>query len=601
MHHVLLIVALTISLLSPAGAVGKHTIDPNAGHANAAAVHSDDLAQAVTYQAKHQAVLSILADLSKITGVTLKAGYSNSDWQVRDRRMNVFARAVPLASLMDSIARVMRFQWIKHENDVGVVSYRLCMDRKALEDAEQRRATEEKRLKQHKSEALNKLFSGLESAARMSDAQLDDLKTQSPFIYSEVKNGNAGLVSALYAGVPAAKQALSTGDELILSAAALSPTTKQAVAQFLRRQFSQSFGTSGAEQFLQELDQASITINKYEASPHYTRGDWFIGSVRIDLPGAMNTGCALLDPDSAYAKANGSAFVQIQSASTPEERRIVARNSAQSVYDAIAADAKDVGEQPIEHPDDPALNVKVKMKTARCLDDELSALADSSDFAIVSDTFDRQLRFLNLPDGPVAVRSILDQVQSAYHCDWQRHGKTIELQDMDWFRKRAAQIPDAWIQDWRNALKKNGLLEIDKLAQMAMLTREQYLTNIVPDDILGQDSITNLIGYSHDLLCFYAGLDKQQQTAIFADRGLALDSLAVSESAAVKSLLRHCSSFGNGSAGGLRLVGRRTKGGENITYNFSVTASGGSLHGLKWQLSCPTYAPPATSKPKADD
>ena len=99
-----------------AAAVGKITIDPNVPGAES----SEDtpkpdtrVAQKITYQARKKTVLAILTDLTEMTGVTLKAGYNNKDWQVRDRKMNIFAEDVPLAHIMNSIARVMKFKWSK--------------------------------------------------------------------------------------------------------------------------------------------------------------------------------------------------------------------------------------------------------------------------------------------------------------------------------------------------------------------------------------------------------------------------------------------------------------------------------------------------------
>ncbi len=100
----LLIVGLifwALFLSISAGAVGKITVDPNAGpqKASVETISGSDLTQKVIYEARRKTVSSILSDLSKMTGVTLMAGYNNEDWQVRDRRMNIFAKDVPLSNL----------------------------------------------------------------------------------------------------------------------------------------------------------------------------------------------------------------------------------------------------------------------------------------------------------------------------------------------------------------------------------------------------------------------------------------------------------------------------------------------------------------------
>jgi hypothetical protein len=117
---------------------GKITVDPNGpGSPVAESVSDTDarLAQKITYEAKRKTVQAILADLTKLTGVKLHAGYGNSDWQVRDRKMNIFAKDIPLSNLMNSIARVMKFRWsVNHE--VDPCTYRLYMDRRTLAGAD---------------------------------------------------------------------------------------------------------------------------------------------------------------------------------------------------------------------------------------------------------------------------------------------------------------------------------------------------------------------------------------------------------------------------------------------------------------------------------
>ena len=90
-----------------AAAVGKITVDPNVPGAEAAEdtpKPDTRVAEKITYQAKKKTVLAILTDLTELTGVTLKAGYNTKDWQVRDRKMNIFAKDIPLAQIMNSIA-----------------------------------------------------------------------------------------------------------------------------------------------------------------------------------------------------------------------------------------------------------------------------------------------------------------------------------------------------------------------------------------------------------------------------------------------------------------------------------------------------------------
>ena len=113
-----LTVAMAAVVSSSVWAVGKVTVDPNTSitaNAKAAAETDARLDRKITYEARRKTVSAILADLSALSGVTFHAGYNGMDWQVRDRKMNIFVHDVSLRELMDSIAHVMKFKWSKSD------------------------------------------------------------------------------------------------------------------------------------------------------------------------------------------------------------------------------------------------------------------------------------------------------------------------------------------------------------------------------------------------------------------------------------------------------------------------------------------------------
>ena len=85
------------------------------------------LSRLVTYSAARADASAIVADLSTKTGVTLRAGYNAGDWSVRESKLNVFAKAVPLRDLMNSVARVLKCKWgVGGKEDAP--TYRLVAD-----------------------------------------------------------------------------------------------------------------------------------------------------------------------------------------------------------------------------------------------------------------------------------------------------------------------------------------------------------------------------------------------------------------------------------------------------------------------------------------
>jgi len=561
---------LAVCLPAPAGTVGKTTVDPNA---------SANTSQKVTYEARRKTVVSILADLSKMTGVTLRAGWRVEDWQVRDRRMNVFAKDVPLSNLMNSIARVMKFKWSKSGDDPPI--YRLYMDRQVLLDTQRQRSIEEEKLSARQTEARQEFISDLEEAAGMSEDELQKLKVKSPYIYRMTKNGWAGVFASLCAEVPKAKQAWLSGQELVLEMRSLSPTVQQSLMKLQH----------GLDQEM--IDKGILTINNSENLNSGNFGAPF-GNATIKFDGPTYE-TDFQDPESDLTKASGRLWYADGTFGPDDKADQSEIDRLKNARDrAIAANPMNLDEPLTEHPDDPILSAKVKMNVkGDDFADTVCALAKSSGLAVVSDSFYGQIRGLSFPQDEIQVRAVLDKLESVCRYNWERHSSILELHDRDWFRKRSAQIPDAWLEAWRKAFKDNGLLDLSELSQMAMLTRDQYDVNVYPDDILGKLNLDYVAWEDQDLLRLYAGLNKSQRASILGKQGLSLDSVTGDHSQAIHALVPK-----GVSEAGLRLVGTQEMQGKQIRYTFSLLASNGSTI-KQWRIECPVYNPVAKEKPKA--
>jgi len=576
MSRVLIVGLILLAVLLPlsASAAGKSTVDPNAGGSNVSAtmLSGAGLAQRVTYEGRRKTVLSVLTDLSKMTGVTLKAGYNNEDWQVRDRRMNIFAKDIPLTNLMDSIARVMEFQWIKHETD-GVVSYRLYMDRQILLGAERQRLIEEEKLEKRKTEARQRLVSGLEKADGMSADDLRILREQSPYIYLLARQGWARTLTGLFAEVPAAKRAWNAGEELTVDLSSLSLGLREAFGKIWQRSETPTEG--------------SVVINNMQRSLGYDRGSRCVGYVGLKTQSSLSCD-GFPDPDNEISKIAGRAAADEMDAGTREDKIAIMSKLDQDIRraEADAPKNKDLCEPLNEHSDDPALSVNVKMNAVRIsFADVLAELATSSSFAVVSDSFEDEFWNLSFSTGETKVRAVLDTLETVCRYNWEKHGSVIELHDRDWFRKRSAQIPEAWLESWRKALKANKLLDLGELSQIAQLTTEQFWANVRPDKVLGNLGIEFAIAENADILNLYGRLDKQQRALIFTTTGLSLDLVNIDQSL-------------QWTQAGSRLVGIREKHGKQTTYTFSVVTLSGGTNGIQRKIECPMYIPPAKEKPK---
>jgi hypothetical protein len=194
--------------------------------------------------------------------------------------------------------------------------------------------------------------------------------------------------------------------------------------------------------------------------------------------------------------------------------------------DAVSTDMKkeDVGEKQVEQPDEPALHVKIKLKQESTkIADVEQDIADASRMSIVSDSFDNGFGMFRFEVKEAELKDVLKKFGDSYRYNWQKSAAVIELRDREWYKKRASQIPEAWLEEWRNAFKKTKTLDIDDLAQIAMLTQEQFVYNVVPDETLAMVQPTIFMG--RDILRLYAMLSESQRAMLFTEGGLGFGSL----------------------------------------------------------------------------
>lgn len=602
---------LVCASLAWAQGTGKTTVDPSIKYGKPATAEpevdlegkDERVAQEVTYEARRKTVAGILADLSKATGISLRAGINEQDWQVRDRKMNIFAKDVPLASLMNSIARVMKFRWSKEEKD-GSIVYRLWMDRKTLLAAETQWLREQERLAQEQAERRQAMFETYSKLDAASEQDLARLKQENPYLYLSKTTGIASSLGQLFSEAPAALEALAAGTNVSLSAASLSPGAQQAAVATARELARLQSKMSGGrhkmpEDFGQNTQSLQIEINRWQehlgGSP---MAGMMLGDISITCDG-QHVELPIFDPESDVAKAFGKIALRAMEEDASFEEII--RDSAGELIQVMQKAIKDdSGDPEIEHPEDPALDRKVKFKVeSQRLDDYQAALSKAAEMAVVSDSFGEfgmPRELLPVGEKETTIREFLDSLTRAYHYNWGKQGSIVEFRDRNWFRKRAAQLPEAWLAAWRETLKNNGTLEIDDLAQIAALSQEQLQMNILADDVLRAVGAASM--RQRELLRVYGALTEGQRAALFSETGLDLKTLSPDQWQLVSKLVsRRDGSFLSNPDAALFLFAKRTPVDTHFSYEFRLQSTEVE-DPLQWQVDTPTYREPPAPEPQ---
>ena len=633
----LTLVVLTCAALHLPASADKITIDPNSpeGRALLAQTMKIDarVAQKVTYSATRKDVAGVLSDLSRLTGVTLVAGEDEKDWRVREHLMTLIVRDLPLADIMNSTARVLRFRWRK-EGPEGKWVDRLYTDRRALTAAEIEKQDAEDLAAQQTVSGRQRLGQSLSELANMSDSKLAQLKNDNPYAYMLASSGAADGLARFFEQCPEAGQAFATGGSYGCKATRLSSAARTAllgVIPALRKL--QMWGARVTDNppsdYQPAPDDLSEKIDEiaFSICPSANASSGYLASISVSFPQPMFGDCAfveLRDPSSDAAKAEGRMMLDVSEKTMPwDDAR---QQFRQSCAAAIYKQQTDLNEQLSEASDlsrdDADLQRKAEIKydsgKQYQIADFAEVIAKSFNLCVVADSYKHTWSGVTFGarSGQETLRQVLDETKQFCQCRCRKRGSVVELIDNNWFAKRKEQIPEAWLLHWQGVFKKTGTLDINELASIAALSKEQYFANVANDDTLtnrqGQDSeFHRKIGGNlevRSLLAFYEVLTPRQQKMIFSVHGLDLLGIRPDKREAVENYLGAPTESNSplNPANGvvqLSLIGERRPQGKQFDYSFVLkTDTGNGLKETKRvSFTTPVYIAPKREEPKTSE
>lgn len=620
-------VCVLIGCALQAFAVGKVTTDPNGPGAapSEEAVQGTDarLGQKVTISETKTPVWKILDKLTKSTGVVFRAGVGSGDWQVRDRKMNIYAKDLPLVQIMNSISHVMKFKWERqgdpdrgdatspHASVPGKWTYRLYMDRRTLLDAEAQRARAEEKEAAVQTKRRQNAIDSFGKLSTMTAAEKEKLKTDNPFLYAVSKTGWGDSLGAFLREVPAVSEALAGGQKINIEGASLTSAARTGLINAMKAEIDMEtrFGGGGPRRtYPDNFDPAKVTIwvnDSLDRAPASVKG-MFLGEMDFRYEGG-SVNSPLINPDNDLVKFMGKMLLEAEQENRPVGEVMREHESEGTAVMTREVNSQAGGEPITEHPEDPSLAAKVKLapETHEIFNVEMD-LAKASGLAVVSDYFPyREMSNMSKqdpPSGEMDVKTALEKIGDCFIYNWDKRDGAIELRDRNWFRKRALQIPDAWLDKWRDELSTTGTIDIDSLAQIAQLTQEQLSANVYPDENLGQSNVVGVIASGREILRFYAELAADQRSGL-SSGGLDVAALTPDQSDQFSKLLSTRNMTGLTQGKRAVMTSERAQVEKVFLYTFTLRVDGKVME--SWSLSTvqstkphvPVKKTPPTAKP----
>lgn len=632
------------------GFAQKITVDPNAAprlttqekedkaKTMAQYAKSDTrLTQKITYEARLQSVQQIIADLCEMTGVELIAGARNSDWPVRSRKMNIFIKDVPLYELMDSIARVMRFQWRRSEDDKPM-TYRLIVNGKAAAEADAMMKRAEKMQEEIWQQRRKEWADVIEKYGAKSASELISLRETDPQIYEQAFLGSLQAVHALFKEVPETKDRFLAGKNFRISADQLNPETKSlcfnAGNEFWKHLQRIGYGMPktqnppGYENVLYESDHFDIAYKRLDVGTFTPNLRW--GSASMSDTGYWH----LMKKDRDF-EINGFRYLGTEwnrgiSVANIKKNEGVDVNEAHASPASVAAalnaffeDRKKLEEslypsEPlVEHAEFPQLEREITLKIDEPKPDEnwllrlsnkiasiQKALSEASGLGVVSDCWKCLPLSGNLPalDGSKKMDELLEMFSSKLNYNWNKPDSILEFRYRKWAKMRLNQIPDDWVSTWSNNTKNNGYLSLSDLASISNITYDQVIESIHDPVIAGTSvckSMFDILDDNLPWLRFYSSLKPQQIELLTGQFGLNGHMLTSEQWKLAQPMFDRI-----GMTRGevlMRMESTSNKEQKEYISRFEEIDLGSHMVDRKWSIRHPIYDPPKSeTTPKSE-
>jgi hypothetical protein len=194
----------------------------------------------------------------------------------------------------------------------------------------------------------------------------------------------------------------------------------------------------------------------------------------------------------------------------------------------------------ITHEDEPDLHKKIQLKTNKDIKDfkealmkntqneervdyqvNLRLIADAANLNIVSDSYAVIIGEFKSDEREMELKDVLDSFTDGYRCNWEKHENTLEIRRMDWFRRRASQIPDSWLEPWQDEIKRTSTITLDTYFQIISLSDDQIEENLYDSGQLRQ-FLGASWSYENNkgLARLYQQLNSSQRSQMFSEQGL---------------------------------------------------------------------------------
>lgn len=521
------------------------------------------LDQRVDFDANGLRVSEALYSLALKTGVNMAAGVDDNDWMVRDRRIIVHVKGMPLRNLMREIAGVLHFDWISTGTGADVRYAILQTDDQVKEEQSLRNSTTDAQAKQLR-ERRESVLAEMTNLGTLSKQDAINLANTQPWKYVLASEPLGRDLAKFLSTFPDARNAFLQGTEVSFPVSQLS-TDLQATVRSIAESYDslqQRIGASDDHSdLLSKFSRLQVTINRNASSgASALMANGLLGGINVGM-GSESIYVPVFDPSSNIAKSLGRAIVRLQSGLSKDEVGKLLKAEIETQTDQSADEAaRDI-------TSDPSLKraiILYNIDSVASLADTLKLLAAKTGLNVISDCLPGKSPAI--AGGSRTLGEQLEAIRRAYGSNWEKSGNILRFRDSEWFTKRTWDVPRVWTDYWISRGKVNNGLLLEDLVQIAKLRDAQIDHDIINDsDLVGLGA--GEAARNRDILRFYASLNYDQQKTM-ATQSLSVSSITDDQWAYLKNALAVKGAAYAAAAKGSQTIQLMQSGKDIIDYKF---------------------------------
>ncbi len=451
-------------------------------------------------------------------------------WKVREVPVSVHARDITVREFMRQVATLLDFTWSRAGED-GRWTYTIWQGANARDrEARALRAKEEERTAKLRS-GWEALTSSLAELQRLSPSEIEKAVQSDPLLQFAARDPIGRPYTALIGSLgPAVIESVLSGQEYRVPFNRLPPAQQKNLQDLMSglRQLFQKMdpsGRAGGDQA--EVDWSRVTVRVSPVPEGVAHSEMipggFLGMIGLSGDPAlrMMSGFPILDPTSDVARMMAKAVVRVNEGEDPQtvfeqmgrEMGEALREGASPKREAQKTDTSDL---------EPLLAQEIEIQAKEGQQDAGGVLADLPEKAGLN-VFAEAWR---VPGAQVRTQTgrvvdILDAVAGAFRCDWELDRTSIRIRSRNWAERRAAMVPKADIEYWKQAIEDNGSLSVDDLAHIARVyTPEQLMEMLMSEPSLRAELGALMDPRRKRALLFYGSLDASTLSGLRSEAGL---------------------------------------------------------------------------------